>query len=73
MAGSSFFLPTADKGKREDGRNLISEMQAKGYQFASNLDELNQAERGKPLLGLFGASHMNMTWTGPPASPPLPR
>ncbi|WP_071911611.1 alkaline phosphatase [Aeromonas sp. SCS5] len=56
--GSSFFLPKADKGKREDGRNLINEMKAKGYQFASNLDELNKAEAGKPLLGLFGASHM---------------
>lgn len=56
--GSSFFLPKADKGKREDGRNLISEMKAKGYQFAGNLDELNKAEAGKPLLGLFGASHM---------------
>ena len=52
--GSSFFLPKADKGKREDGRNLIDEMKAKGYQFAATLDELNQADASKPLLGLFG-------------------
>ena len=69
--GSSFFLPTADKGKREDGRNLISEMQAKGYQFASNLDELNQAEAGKPLLGLFGASHMKYDLDRPASEPSL--
>ena len=26
--GSGFFLPSADKGKRTDGRNLIDEMKA---------------------------------------------
>ncbi|WP_421219285.1 alkaline phosphatase [Aeromonas jandaei] len=69
--GSSFFLPKADKGKREDGRNLISEMKAKGYQFASNLDELNKAEAGKPLLGLFGASHMKYDLDRPASEPSL--
>ncbi len=69
--GSSFFLPKADKGKREDGRNLISEMQAKGYQFASNLDELNKAEAGKPLLGLFGSSHMKYDLDRPASEPSL--
>ncbi|WP_041209888.1 alkaline phosphatase [Aeromonas jandaei] len=69
--GSSFFLPKADKGKREDGRNLINEMKAKGYQFASNLDELNKAEAGKPLLGLFGASHMKYDLDRPASEPSL--
>ena len=69
--GSSFFLPKADKGKREDGRNLISEMKAKGYQFANNLDELNKAEAGKPLLGLFGASHMKYDLDRPASEPSL--
>ncbi len=54
--GSSFFLPTADKGKREDGRNLISEM---------------QAEASKPLLGLFGASHMKYDLDRPASEPSL--
>ncbi len=66
------FLPKADKGKREDGRNLISEMQAKGYQFASNLDELNKAQAGKPLLGLFGSSHMKYDLDRPASEPSLP-
>lgn len=69
--GSGFFLPKADKGKREDGRNLISEMQAKGYQFASNLSELNKAEAGKPLLGLFGSSHMKYELDRPADEPSL--
>ncbi|MFQ2147081.1 alkaline phosphatase [Aeromonas jandaei] len=69
--GSSFFLPKADKGKREDGRNLISEMKSKGYQFAGNLDELNKAEAGKPLLGLFGASHMKYDLDRPASEPSL--
>ncbi|PPA29759.1 alkaline phosphatase [Aeromonas jandaei] len=69
--GSSFFLPKADKGKREDGRNLINEMKAKGYQFASNLEELNKAEAGKPLLGLFGASHMKYDLDRPASEPSL--
>ncbi|MBW3805008.1 sulfatase-like hydrolase/transferase [Aeromonas jandaei] len=69
--GSSFFRPLADKGKREDGRNLINEMKAKGYQFASNLDELNKAEAGKPLLGLFGASHMKYDLDRPASEPSL--
>ena len=69
--GSSFFLPKADKGKREDGRNLIDEMKAKGYQFAGNLDELNKAEAGKPLLGLFGSSHMKYDLDRPASEPSL--
>ncbi|BCS48330.1 alkaline phosphatase [Aeromonas jandaei] len=69
--GSSFFLPKADKGKREDGRNLINEMKAKGYQFAGNLDELNKAEADKPLLGLFGASHMKYDLDRPASEPSL--
>jgi alkaline phosphatase len=37
LGGGSSFLPSADKGKRTDGRNLIDEMKAKGYQFAATL------------------------------------
>ncbi|WP_412840015.1 alkaline phosphatase [Aeromonas dhakensis] len=69
--GSSFFLPKADKGKREDGRNLIDEMKAKGYQFAATLDELNQADASKPLLGLFGSSHMKYDLDRPASEPSL--
>ena len=69
--GSGFFLPSADKGKRTDGRNLIDEMKAKGYQFAATLDELNQADASKPLLGLFGSSHMKYDLDRPASEPSL--
>ncbi|MCS3459266.1 alkaline phosphatase [Aeromonas sp. BIGb0445] len=69
--GSSFFLPQADKGKRTDGRNLIEEMKTQGYQFASNLGELQGAAAGKPLLGLFGASHMKYELDRPQDEPSL--
>ncbi|MDX7855433.1 alkaline phosphatase [Aeromonas caviae] len=69
--GSGFFLPSADKGKRIDGRNLIDEMKAKGYQFAATLDELNQADASKPLLGLFGSSHMKYDLDRPASEPSL--
>lgn len=57
--GSRHFLPGDQKGKRGDGRNLIDEMRAQGYQFVSNESELAAAATDKKLLGLFGSSHMN--------------
>ena len=38
--------------QREDGRNLIREMQAKGYTFVDNDEDLKAVRSGK-LLGLF--------------------
>ncbi|MGY3926471.1 alkaline phosphatase [Aeromonas simiae] len=57
--GSRHFLPESEQGKRRDGRNLITEMQAQGYQYVSNESELKAASGDKKLLGLFGSSHMN--------------
>ena len=39
--------------QREDGRNLIEEMKAKGYTFVDNQEDLMKVEKG-PLVGLFG-------------------
>ena len=39
--------------EREDGRNLIEEMKAKGYNFVEKREELADIHEGK-LLGLFG-------------------
>ncbi|PJG59519.1 alkaline phosphatase [Aeromonas cavernicola] len=69
--GSRHFLPLADKGKREDGRNLINEMKANGYQFVSNADELSKAASGKPLLGLFSSSHLKYDLDRPASEPSL--
>lgn len=52
---SSFWIPfdAAAKRGRPDGRNLIAEMRAKGYAFASDLAGLNAAPATGKLLGLF--------------------
>ncbi|MBB3120559.1 alkaline phosphatase [Pseudoduganella violacea] len=44
-----------DFGQRVDGRNLLSELRAKGYVQATNLTELNALKpaAGQRLLGLF--------------------
>ena len=39
--------------EREDGRNLIEEMKAKGYTFVDTQEDLMKVEKG-PLVGLFG-------------------
>ncbi len=59
--GRQFFQPTSVGGKRTDGRDLIAEMKAKGYSYASNQTELNAfAPNGtNKLVGLFNSSHMN--------------
>ncbi|MDU0356333.1 alkaline phosphatase [Paraglaciecola aquimarina] len=36
-----------------DDRNLIKEFQQAGYQYIDEIDKLDQAQPGKPLLGLF--------------------
>lgn len=43
--------------KREDGRDLVAEMQAKGYQYVNDLESLAAADK-LPLLGTFGALEM---------------
>jgi len=59
--GLRFFKPTAQGGKRTDGRDLVAEMQAKGYTFAGTGTALKAVD-GKAtdkLLGLFTSSHMD--------------
>ncbi len=55
--GRRFFLPEAEGGARNDGRNLIEEVRSKGGHIISTRDELNQT-RATPVLGLFSMSHM---------------
>ena len=46
------FLPKSAGGKREDNRDLIAEMRAKGYEVAFTREEFLKA-KGDKLLGLF--------------------
>jgi alkaline phosphatase len=59
--GARAFLPDADGGKRDDGRNLIDEMVEMGYVNVTNADELLavDTESTENLLGLFTSSHMS--------------
>lgn len=62
--GRDYFLPTtgvgAGKGKRTDGRDLVAEMKAKGYAYASTGSSLATIDgtQTTKLLGLFNTSHM---------------
>ena len=59
--GSKFFTPTAAGGVRVDGRNLIDEMKAKGYSYASTGTELKavDAKSVSKLFALFHKDHMD--------------
>ncbi|MFZ6773793.1 alkaline phosphatase [Undibacterium sp. SXout7W] len=70
--GQQFFIPFKDGGKRADGRNLITEMKAKNYAYASNSTEFNAIDGTKTdrLLGLFTSSHMSYDLDRDPAKEP---
>lgn len=59
--GSRHFLPSSvTGGLRTDGRNLVDELRAKGYAYATNATELSALPgTTRRALGLFSASHMS--------------
>jgi alkaline phosphatase len=57
--GTQFFTPFAQGGKRADGRNLLNELQAKGWRVASNTAQMTAlTATPQPAIGLFGQSHL---------------
>ncbi len=70
--GKQFFVPFKDGGKRTDGRDLIVEMKAKNYAYASNVTELNAIDASKTdrLFGLFTSSHMSYDLDRDPSKEP---
>lgn len=52
--GSRHFDPAV----REDGIDLISRFRAKGYTVATTAKDMELAEKGVPLLGLFYSDHI---------------
>ncbi|MCU6434320.1 alkaline phosphatase [Undibacterium sp. Jales W-56] len=70
--GRQFFTQFKDGGKRSDGRDLIAEMKAKNYAYASNSTEFNAIDGTKTdrLLGLFTSSHMSYDLDRDPAKEP---
>jgi alkaline phosphatase len=55
--GASFYLPVEQGGLRADGRNVIKEAAAAGYNLANTRNELMESDE-LPLLALFTGSHM---------------
>ncbi|WP_035373355.1 alkaline phosphatase [Pseudoduganella violaceinigra] len=70
--GRQFFQSSKDGGKRADGRDLIAEMKAKNYAYASNAAEFNAIDASKTdrLLGLFTSGHMSYDLDRDPAKEP---
>ena len=67
-----FFIPFKDGGKRADGRDLIAEMKAKSYTYASTQAELAAVDASKTdrLFGLFTSSHMSYDLDRDPSKEP---
>jgi alkaline phosphatase len=56
--GAQQFTPVDAGGKRFDGRNLLGELQAKGWRVASNTAQLQAlAPNAQPVIGLFAQNH----------------
>lgn len=74
--GSRGFFPNGitdengGAGRRLD-RNLVEEIKAKGWQYAWNRETTMAADPNKPLLGLYGESHMNYEADRPETEPSL--
>ncbi len=70
--GRQFFTLPKDGGKRADGRDLIVEMKAKSYAYASNAAEFNAIDASKTdrMIGLFTSSHMSYDLDRDPAKEP---
>ena len=67
--GRRHFLPAAEGGDRDDGRNLIAEARSDGYQYVADRDQLNRISAA-PVLGLFSSSHMDYEIDRNPAEQP---
>ncbi|MCE9577577.1 MAG: alkaline phosphatase [Deltaproteobacteria bacterium] len=71
--GRRHFLPTTTSGgKRTDGRDLVAELKADGYAYASNTTTFNaiDAATTDKAVGLFTASHMTYDLDRDPGSEP---
>ncbi|CAJ0699717.1 alkaline phosphatase [Ralstonia wenshanensis] len=69
--GRKHFQPTTAGGARTDGRDLIAELKAGGYRYASSKAEFDtlQATDGK-VVGLFTSSHMSYDLDRDPSKEP---
>lgn len=55
--GRQHFLPPEERGRREDGRNLLEEAAARGFQIAGTREEFDRLD-AVPIIALFAMDHM---------------
>ena len=68
--GAETFLQVATAGQYQ-GKTLEVQAKERGYQIvrtASELANINTADQGAPLLGLFSDGNMPVAWKGPDAA-----
>lgn len=51
----AWFRPEGNGGKRTDGRDLVAEMEKKGYTFVRTADEIAAAPKASKVLGMLDA------------------
>ncbi len=69
--GRKHFQPTTAGGARTDSRDLIAELKAAGYRYASNKAEFDTLQAtDKKVVGLFTSSHMAYDLDRDPAKEP---
>lgn len=69
--GGRHLLPAAEKGRRTDGENLLSVLQARGYLIVGNREEMMKLKKGK-VYGMFASSHMQAEIDRPEFAPAEP-
>jgi alkaline phosphatase len=70
--GTRFFVPATQGGKRSDGRNLLAELQGKGWRVASSPAQLAALAPAspQPAIGLFAPAELSFDAIRDPASQP---
>lgn len=58
-AGWNQFLPTGSGGERDDDRNVVEEMEARGFTYFDAYDQLAETEHADRVLGLFVAENFD--------------
>lgn len=51
------------------GPRVLDEARQRGYRVVRDLDGLDDAPPGAPILGLFASGHLTPVWSGPTAQP----
>lgn len=62
--GKQYFDQTVKAGKYQ-GKTVLQQAEANGYQVVTDAAGLSKAKAGKPILGAFATNNMDLEWVGP--------